>query len=49
MLIGITTAIIEDSKGLGFAIPSNTILREIESLVETGSYNQHSWLRDIRG
>ena len=43
-VIGITTAIIEDSEGLGFAIPSNTILREIESLVETGSYNQHPWL-----
>lgn len=43
-VIGITTAIIADSEGLGFAIPSNTILREIESLVETGSYNQHPWL-----
>ncbi|MDH7506970.1 MAG: trypsin-like peptidase domain-containing protein, partial [Candidatus Thermoplasmatota archaeon] len=43
-VIGITTAIIQDSNDLGFAIPSNTILREIESLVKTGSYNQHSWL-----
>lgn len=43
-VVGITTAIIEDSEGLGFAIPSNTILREIESLVETGSYDQHPWL-----
>lgn len=43
-VVGITTAIIEDSEGLGFAIPSNTILREIESLVETGSYNEHPWL-----
>jgi len=43
-VVGITTAIIEDSEGLGFAIPSNTILCEIESLVENGSYNQHSWL-----
>jgi len=43
-VVGITTAIIEDSEGLGFAIPSNTILKEIQSLVETGSYNQHSWL-----
>lgn len=43
-VIGITTAIIEDSNGLGFAIPSNTILREIESLIKTGSYTQHSWL-----
>ena len=43
-VVGITTAIIEDSEGLGFAIPSNTILKEIESLVETGSYDKHSWL-----
>lgn len=43
-VVGITTAIIEDSEGLGFAIPSNTILREIESLISTGSYNQHPWL-----
>ncbi len=42
--VGITTAIIENSEGLGFAIPSSTILREIQSLVETGSYNQHPWL-----
>jgi len=43
-VIGITTAIIADSEGLGFAIPSNTILKEIDSLVETGSYNDHSLL-----
>ena len=43
-VVGITTAIISDSEGLGFAIPSNTILREIESLVTEGSYNQHPWL-----
>jgi S1-C subfamily serine protease len=43
-VVGITTAIIEDSEGLGFAIPSNTIIREIESLILTGSYNEHPWL-----
>jgi len=43
-VVGITTAIVADSQGLGFAVPSNTILREIGSLVETGSYTQHSWL-----
>lgn len=43
-VIGITTAIIQDSNGLGFAIPSNTILNEIESLIKTGSYNLHPWL-----
>jgi 2-alkenal reductase len=43
-VVGITTAIVSDSQGLGFAIPSNTILREISSLVTTGSYNRHPWL-----
>jgi S1-C subfamily serine protease len=43
-VVGITTAIVSDSEGLGFAIPSNTILREIQSLVTEGSYNQHPWL-----
>nr|MDO8100386.1 trypsin-like peptidase domain-containing protein [Candidatus Njordarchaeota archaeon] len=43
-VVGITTAIVTGSQGLGFAIPSNTILREIESLVTEGSYNQHPWL-----
>ena len=43
-VVGITTAIVSDSQGLGFAIPSNTILREISSLATTGSYNRHPWL-----
>ena len=43
-VVGITTAIIEDSEGLGFAIPSNTILKEIKSLIESGSYDEHPWL-----
>jgi S1-C subfamily serine protease len=43
-VIGITTAIIQNSNGLGFAVPSNTILREIESLITTGSYDQHPWV-----
>jgi S1-C subfamily serine protease len=43
-VVGITTAIVSDSQGLGFAIPSSTILREIESLVVKGLYNQHPWL-----
>ncbi len=43
-VIGITTAIITDSQGLGFAIPSSTILREIVYLITTGSYNLHPWL-----
>jgi S1-C subfamily serine protease len=43
-VIGITTAIIQNSNGLGFAVPSNTILRELKSLITTGSYDQHPWI-----
>jgi S1-C subfamily serine protease len=40
-VVGITTAIVSDSQGLGFAIPSKPVLREIGSLVTTGSYDKH--------
>jgi len=40
-VVGITTAIIDSSQGVGFAIPSDTILKELPSLVTTGSYNFH--------
>jgi len=43
-VVGITTAIVEDSQGLGFAVPSNTIRREIESLMEHHTYDGHSYL-----
>jgi S1-C subfamily serine protease len=43
-VVGITTAIVSDSQGVGFAIPSSTVLREIEALVTEGSYDQHPWL-----
>ena len=43
-VVGITTAIVSDSQGLGFAIPSNTILREISALITTGSFHGHSYL-----
>ena len=43
-VVGITTAIVSDSEGLGFAIPSSAILREIASLVEDGTYDQHPWI-----
>jgi S1-C subfamily serine protease len=43
-VVGITTAILSDSEGLGFAIPSNTILREISALITTGEYTGHSYL-----
>ena len=40
-VIGITTAGISNSQGLGFAIPSNTIIRELSSIVTSGSYTNH--------
>jgi S1-C subfamily serine protease len=40
-VVGITTAIVSSSQGVGFAIPSSTVLREIGSLVTTGSYDKH--------
>jgi S1-C subfamily serine protease len=43
-VIGITTADVNGSQGLGFAIPSSTILRELQSLISTGSYTSHSYL-----
>jgi S1-C subfamily serine protease len=43
-VVGIATAIVADSEGLGFAIPSNTILGEIGDLINTGSYTDHPWL-----
>ena len=43
-VVGVTTAIVSESQGLGFAVPSNTILREISSLINTGTYEGHSYL-----
>jgi len=43
-VVGVTTAIVSDSQGLGFAVPSNTILREISALITTGTYTAHSYL-----
>jgi S1-C subfamily serine protease len=43
-VVGITTAIVSNSQGLGFAIPSDTILKEIDALITTGSYSGHSYL-----
>ncbi len=43
-VVGITTAIVSDSQGLGFAIPSDTILREVSALISIGSYHGHSYL-----
>ena len=43
-VVGITTATVESSQGVGFAIPADTILEELASLISTGSYNLHSYM-----
>lgn len=43
-VVGITAAIVENSQGLGFAVPSNTITREIGALIATATYSGHSYL-----
>jgi 2-alkenal reductase len=43
-VVGITTASASGSQGLGFAIPSDTITRELPSLIRDGSYNGHAYL-----
>ncbi len=43
-VVGITTAIVSDSQGLGFAIPSNAILKELPSLLAKGTFTGHSYL-----
>lgn len=40
-VVGITTAGISNSQGLGFAIPSSTILRILPTLISSGSYDNH--------
>ena len=44
MVIGIMTAIVSGSQGVGFAIPSDTIMKELPSLIVNGTYTQHSYL-----
>jgi len=43
-VVGITTATVVSSQGVGFAIPADTILKEMTSLVTTGSYNLHAYM-----
>lgn len=40
-VVGITSAVVTGSQGVGFAIPSDTMLREIPSLIGTGKYSMH--------
>ena len=48
IVFGITTAIVSSSQGVGFAIPSDVIARELPTLVATGHYTLHS-LMGIEG
>ena len=43
-VVGITTAVVNGAQGVGFAIPSDTIIRELPSLITTGKYNLHPYL-----
>jgi S1-C subfamily serine protease len=42
-VVGINTAIVSESQGVGFAIPSDTVKRELPSLIQEGEY-KHPWL-----
>jgi len=44
MVVGITCASVSNSEGLGFAIPSDTITRELPSLIAQGQYSKHPYL-----
>ena len=43
-VVGITSAAVSGSQGVGFAIPSDTILRELPSLISTGKYDKHPYI-----
>jgi S1-C subfamily serine protease len=43
-VVGITTAAVTSATGLGFAIPCDTIIAELPSLIATGTYALHSYL-----
>jgi S1-C subfamily serine protease len=44
MVVGMTTAVVSGSQGVGFAIPSDTILRELPSLIRSGKYDKHPYI-----
>lgn len=43
-VVGITTATVVSSQGVGFAIPADAILKELPFLVTVGSYNLHPYM-----
>lgn len=44
LVVGITTATVTNAQGIGFAIPSDTISRELPYLVKEGGYDKHPYL-----
>jgi len=44
MVVGITTAVVSGSQGVGFAIPSDTVIRELPFLISSGRYDMHPFL-----
>jgi S1-C subfamily serine protease len=44
LVVGVTTAAVTGSEGLGFAISSDTITRELPYLVKNGKYTLHPYL-----
>ncbi len=42
-VVGVNTAIIQGGVGVGFAIPSDTVSREVPQLIQTGEYT-HPWV-----
>jgi S1-C subfamily serine protease len=42
-VVGITSAAVTGAQAVGFAIPSDTILRELPLLITTGRYGQHPY------
>lgn len=43
-VIGITTAAVSNSQGLGFAIPASTLSKELGPLITTGNYTLHPYV-----
>jgi S1-C subfamily serine protease len=44
LVVGITSAAVSGSQGVGFAIPSDTILRELSYLISAGKYDRHPYI-----
>jgi S1-C subfamily serine protease len=43
-VIGMVTGNVTGSQGIGFAVPSDALLRELPSLVSSGTYQMHSYI-----